>query len=72
MNVFKFNSNEARFPKTKQITLTSNEHNKISKNNLGGRRICLVGVLLLLPIIVKAQTEVIFDFNSGNDIGWGH
>src|SRR6266478_1150139 len=25
-----------------------------------------------LPTLAKAQTEVIYDFNSGNDVGWGH
>ena len=24
-----------------------------------------------LPTLAKAQTEVIYDFNSGNDLGWG-
>src|SRR5438128_1902371 len=28
--------------------------------------------ILTLPGTINGQTEVIYDFNSGNDVGWGH
>src|SRR6266481_2853011 len=39
------------------------------------REIAALALSLLivgLPNLAKAQTEVIYDFNSGNDVGWGH
>src|SRR6266576_4904653 len=44
----------------------------VAKNTCLTRKICLIALTCFLPMICRSQTEVIYDFNSGNDIGWGH